>query len=183
MRNVADTRKGGGAQCSGHSRRRAAHRAAGGHGRACRASVAGYLLVLCRDDRSGLSAQCRLPQPLPPSARFGHDDRTSARALRRGLHAQARRRQDRPPPSGYPLPRLPEAGRLVRLRCRRGVLFGRMPQVEGYLHAFGRGFGDRPCWPRGARRSTTPLASPTCSSCAACSTAWVHAYRASPQTF
>ena len=37
-------------------------------------------------------------------------------------------------------------------------------------------------WPKARRRSTTPPANPTCSSCARCSTAWERTFRASRRT-
>ena len=117
---------------------------------------------------------------------------SDAGAFRRGLHAQAGRRQDRPPQARHPLHRLSEAGRHARFRhCRAALL--RSPTArscKGCYMLLDEAFGDRHGQHhhggrdgQGFRRpSTTPPASPTCSSCAGCSTAWAHAYRASPRT-
>ena len=60
---------------------------------------------------------CRRGQP--PQG-FGDAAGSDAGAFRRGLHAQAGRRQDRPPQARHPLHRLSEAGRHARFRhCGR----------------------------------------------------------------
>ena len=145
-------RTGHGAQHSPDPRRHAAHRTAAAHGRRGRTTRGGYIQFLRPRNRFRLPPHGGLPATLHAPARLGDAHRPHAGALRRGLHTQTRRRQNRPAEAGYPLPRVPEAGCEVRFRHRRRIFHGRRPRVERNLHAAGRSIGDRYGQHRDGRR-------------------------------
>ena len=137
--HAPDPRTGHRAQHPPDPRCHAAHRAAPGNGRRSGPSVGRHLFIPRAGDRLRLPAHGRLPPPLRAPARLGDAHRPDVGPLRRGLHSQAGRRQDRTPAPRHPLPRFPEARCEVQLRCRRRFLHGRGPGVEGHLHAPRRG--------------------------------------------
>ena len=95
--HAPDPRTGHRAQHPPDPRCHAAHRAAPGNGRRSGPSVGRHLFVPRAGDRLRLPAHGRLPPPLRAPARLGDAHRPDVGPLRRGLHPQAGRRQDRPP--------------------------------------------------------------------------------------
>ena len=129
LRHAADAPAGRRAQHAPDPRRHAAHRTAAAHGRRGRTTRGRYMQFLRPRNRFRLPPDRGLPPPLQARLRgsvmlIG----PHAGALRRGLHPQARRRQNRPAAAGHPFHRFPETGSQVRFRRRRRVLFGRRPR-------------------------------------------------------